>query len=78
MDEAVKTGLQQIAMALAIGLGTIGPGLGIGMVGSKAVEAIGRNPESQSKVMTVMLLGIVFAESLAIFALVITLMVKFI
>jgi F-type H+-transporting ATPase subunit c len=78
MDEAVKTGLQQIAMALAIGLGTIGPGVGIGLVGSKAVEAVGRNPESQSKVMTMMLLGIVFAESLAIFALVITLMVKFI
>ena len=78
MEEAVKTGLQQIAMALAIGLGTIGPGVGIGLVGSKAVEAVGRNPESQSKVMTMMLLGIVFAESLAIFALVITLMVKFI
>ncbi len=78
MDQAVQTGLQQIAMALAIGLGTIGPGLGIGMVGSKAVEAIGRNPESQSKVMTIMLLGIVFAESLSIFALVITLIIKFV
>jgi F-type H+-transporting ATPase subunit c len=78
MEEAVKMGLQQIAMALAIGLGTVGPGLGIGLVGSKAVEAVGRNPESQSKVMTMMLLGIVFAESLAIFALVITLMIKFI
>ena len=78
MDQAVQTGLQQIAMALAIGLGTLGPGLGIGMVGSKAVEAIGRNPESQSKVMTIMLLGIVFAESLSIFALVITLIIKFV
>jgi F-type H+-transporting ATPase subunit c len=78
MDQAIQTGLQQIAMALAIGLGTIGPGLGIGLVGSKAVEAIGRNPESQSKVMTIMLLGIVFAESLSIFALVITLIIKFV
>lgn len=78
MDAALTTGLQQIAMALAIGLGTLGPGIGIGLVGSKAVEAVGRNPESQSKVMTMMLLGIVFAESLSIFALVITLMIKFI
>jgi F-type H+-transporting ATPase subunit c len=78
MDQALATGLQQIGMALAIGLGTIGPGIGIGLVGSKAVEAVGRNPESQSKVMTMMLLGIVFAESLSIFALVITLMIKFI
>ncbi len=78
MDQALTSGLQQIAMALAIGLGTLGPGVGIGLVGSKAVEAVGRNPESQSKVMTMMLLGIVFAESLSIFALVITLMIKFI
>lgn len=78
MDQALTTGLQQLAMALAIGLGTLGPGIGIGLVGSKAVEAVGRNPESQSKVMTMMLLGIVFAESLSIFALVITLMIKFI
>jgi F-type H+-transporting ATPase subunit c len=78
MDQAVQTGLQQIAMALAIGLGTLGPGLGIGLIGSKSVEAIGRNPESQSKVMTIMLLAIVFAESLSIFALVITLIIKFV
>lgn len=78
MEQALTSGLQQIAMALAIGLGTLGPGIGIGLVGSKAVEAVGRNPESQSKVMTMMLLGIVFAESLSIFALVITLMIKFI
>ena len=78
MDVALKTGIQQIAMALAIGLGTLGPGLGIGLIGSKAVEAVGRNPDSQSKVTTLMLLAIVFAESLAIFALVITLVIKFI
>ena len=78
MDIAVKLGLQQIAMGLAIGLGTLGPGIGIGLIGSKAVEAIGRNPDSQSKVMTMMLLAIVFAESLSIFALVITLIIRFV
>jgi F-type H+-transporting ATPase subunit c len=74
----MEAGLQQIAMALAMGLGAIGPGMGIGLIASKAVEAVGRNPESQSKVQTLMLLGIVFAESIAIFALVIALMIKFV
>ena len=38
--------LTQLAAALAIGLGAIGPGIGIGLIGSKGSEAIGRNPES--------------------------------
>lgn len=62
---------KEIAMALAIGLGTIGPGIGIGLIGSKAVEAIGRNPETQSKVQTLMFLAIGLVEALAIFALLI-------
>ena len=67
--------LTPLAMALSIGLAAIGTGVGIGLIGSKAVEAVGRNPESSSKVQTVMLLGIVFTESIAIFALVISLIV---
>lgn len=74
----MEQGLQQLAMALSIGLGALGPGLSIGLIGSKAVEAVGRNPESMNKVQTLMLLAIVFAESLAIFALVIALMIKFV
>lgn len=70
--------LRQIAAALAIGLGTIGPGIGVGLIGSKAVEAIGRNPEAAGIVQTNMILGIAFAESLGIFALVIALLVKFV
>jgi F-type H+-transporting ATPase subunit c len=60
-----------LAKALAIGLGTIGPGIGIGIIGGKAVEAAGRNPEVLSQIRTLMILAIAFAESLAIFALVI-------
>lgn len=67
--------LQPIGMALSIGLAAFGVGIGIGLIGSKAVEAVGRNPESSSKVQTVMLLGIVFTESIAIFALVISLII---
>lgn len=66
-----------IATALAIGLGAIGPGIGIGLIGSKAVEALGRNPEAESSIRTTMVLGIVFAESIAIYALVIAFILKF-
>ncbi len=60
-----------LAKALAIGLGAIGPGLGIGLIGAKAMEAIGRNPEASGKVLVAMLLAAAFAEAIAIYALVI-------
>ena len=63
--------LDTLAKAIAIGLGAIGPGLGIGMIGAKAMEAIGRNPESANKVLVPMLLACAFAEAIAIYALVI-------
>lgn len=72
--EVAKT----LAMALAIGLGVIGPGLGIGMIVAKAVEAIGRNPEASGKIQATMFIGIAFTEALAIFALVIAFIVKFV
>jgi F-type H+-transporting ATPase subunit c len=58
-------------------LGTIGPGVGIGLIGAKALEAMGRNPEITGTIQTNMLLLIAFAESLAIFALVISLVLKY-
>ncbi len=67
--------LSPIAKALAIGLGTIGPGIGIGLIGSKAVEALGRNPEMEGRIRTLMILAIALVEALAIFALVISFIV---
>jgi len=67
-----------IGAALAIGLGAIGPGIGIGIIGGKAVEALGRNPDAESSIRTLMILGIAFAEAVAIYALVISLLIKFI
>lgn len=72
-DAAVK----MIATAFAIGLGALGPALGIGMIGSKAVEALGRNPEAESSIRTAMILAIAFAEAVAIYALVVALIIKF-
>lgn len=66
-----------IGFALAVGLGVIGPGIGIGILVSKALEAIGRNPEASGTVQTTMFIGIVFTEALAIFALVVGFIIKF-
>ena len=69
---------KQLGAALAMGLGAIGPGIGIGLIGSKALEAIGRNPEVAPTIQTNMFLGIAFAESVFIISLVISLLVKFV
>lgn len=70
--------MESLAVALAIGLGAIGPGVGIGILSGKALEAIGRNPEATGKIQTNMILGIAFAEAIAIYALVISLILKFV
>jgi len=72
--EAVKL----IATALAIGIGAIGPAIAIGNIGGKAVEALGRNPEAESAIRTTMILAIAFAEAVAIYALVVALILKFV
>lgn len=66
-----------LGMALAVGLGMIGPGIGVGIVASKALEAIGRNPEAAGQIQPLMFVGIAFSEALAIFALVIGFILKF-
>jgi F-type H+-transporting ATPase subunit c len=71
-------GMKSLAAALAIGLGAIGPGVGVGMIGAKAMEAIGRNPEAMGDIRTNMILAIAFAEAIAIYALVVALIVKFV
>lgn len=65
-----------LAKALAIGLGALGAGFAIGFIGGKAMEAIGRNPESASKILMPMLLVAAFAEAIAIYALVIAFSIK--
>ncbi len=65
-----------LAKAIAIGLGSIAPAFSIGMIGSKAMEAIGRNPEAAGKVLVPMLLAAAFAEAIAIYALVIAFSIK--
>ncbi len=71
--EATKS----LAMAIAAGAGMIGPGIGLGVLFSRALEAIGRNPEASGKIQATMFLGLAFVEALAIFALVVGFIVKF-
>jgi F-type H+-transporting ATPase subunit c len=61
-----------LAAGLAIGLGSLGPGLGIGLGVSKAMEAIGRNPEATGSLFLPMIIGLAFAEAIAIYALIIS------
>lgn len=70
--------MKLLAASIAIGVGAIGPGIAIGMIGSKGAEAIGRNPEAAPKIQAAMILAIAFAEAIAIYALVIALIIKFV
>lgn len=71
-------GLRFIAAGIAIGFGGLGPALAIGMLTGKAMEALGRNPEAQPVIQTNMILGIAFAEAVAIYALVVAVMIGFV
>ncbi|MBM3155948.1 MAG: ATP synthase F0 subunit C [Chloroflexi bacterium] len=62
---------KMIGAGLAIGLGTLGPGFGIGILGFGAMQALGRNPEARGPIMTNMMIAIAFTEALGIYALII-------
>lgn len=70
--------MKQLAAAIAIGAGAVGPGIGVGLIGKGAMEAMGRNPEASGKIQTNMILAIVFTEAIAIYALVIALIIRFV
>ena len=70
--------MRLLGTAGVMAIGGIAPAIAIGMIGGKAVEAIGRNPEAASKVQTVAILAIAFAEAIGIYALVIALIEKFV
>jgi F-type H+-transporting ATPase subunit c len=59
-----------ISGGLIIALGGIGPAMAVGFIGAKAMEALGRNPEASGKILPAMLLGMAFAEAIAIYSLI--------
>lgn len=70
--------MSDLQIALAFGLGAGPAAISIGIIGGKAMDAIGRNPEASSKIQTSMILAIAFAEAVAIYGLVIALILKFV
>ena len=67
-----------IGAGLAIGLGGIGPGVGLGIGTFGALQAVGRNPDAVGDVRQLMILGLGLAESVAIYALVVALIIVFV
>ncbi|MBU1421210.1 ATP synthase F0 subunit C, partial [Patescibacteria group bacterium] len=63
--------------ALAIGLGALGPAIGEGLIASKALSAIGRNPEASDKITPLIFVTMAITESTGIYALVIALIILF-
>lgn len=55
---------------LIVALGGIFPAIAIALIGYKAMEAIGRNPDAAAKILPPMLLGMAFAEAIAIYSLI--------
>lgn len=70
--------IRGLVVAGTIVFGAIVPAISIGWIGSTALKAIGRNPEAASKVQTMAILAIAFAEAIAIYALVVSLILKFV
>lgn len=70
--------IKLIATGLTVALGGMTPGLAIGLITAAALNAIGRNPEAANEIRTSMILGIAFAEAIAIYALVTGLIIRFV
>ncbi|HUD19633.1 MAG TPA: ATP synthase F0 subunit C [Patescibacteria group bacterium] len=70
--------IKLIMFGLTVAIGGSMPAIAIGVLAGKALEAIGRNPEAASEIRTNMILGIAFAEAIAIYSLVVGLIIKFV
>jgi len=75
--KAIILGCSVIAAGLAMGVGAVGAGLGLGQATSGANNAVGRNPEAQGKIMLTMMVGMAMTESVAIYALVVSLVILY-
>jgi len=69
---------KNLFVALTIAIGGAMPALAIGMLASKAMEAMGRNPEASKSIQSAMILATAFCEAIAIYALVVALIIKFV
>lgn len=70
--------IRLLASAAAIAIGAAAPAIAIALIGASGVRAISRNPEAASKIQTAMVLAISFAEAIAVYSLVVSLVIKFV
>ncbi|MGE3855698.1 MAG: ATP synthase F0 subunit C [Dehalococcoidia bacterium] len=70
--------MKYLAAAIAMGVGSIGPAIGIALIGGRAMEALGRNPEAAGAIQTNMILSVAFAEAIGIYALVVAILIGFV
>ncbi len=67
-----------LGAAISMGIGSMGPGIGVGFIGGKAMEAMGRNPQMADKIFTNMIVASAITESTGIYALVVALILLFV
>jgi F-type H+-transporting ATPase subunit c len=77
-NEFTSDSMKFLAAGLAMAIGSLGPAIGIGFLGGKAMEALGRNPEAAGAIQTNMILAIAFAEAIGIYALVVAILIGFV
>ena len=67
-----------IAVGFAMAIGTLGPAIGLGMIGSRVCENIGKYPESAGAIKTMAYVALGFVEALAIYILVVSILILFV
>ena len=70
--------MKMLAVGLTAGLGFLGPGLGLGLIGFSAMQALGRNPEARGPILTNMILIGALAEAIGIYALIVAIILAFV
>jgi len=74
----MEQGLATLAILIGIGLAAIGPGIGMGIATAAAINSVARQPESLTNARNLLILGIVFMETLVIYAIALVLFAKFV
>lgn len=78
VEAADSTGSKAYAAAIAIGLAALGGAIAMGMAISKSAEGVSRQPEASGKIQGLMMLGLVFVETVVIYALVVAILIVFV
>lgn len=73
-----SSGMKAVASAVAVGLAAAGAAIGMGLAIAKSADGIARQPEAEGKIRTALMLGLVFVETVVIYALIIAILIIFV